>query len=177
MIWLKTREQFLIRWLPWDIIEESWVQMMRSIKPGLACDWVSRLWQRKVYWPEQAGPRNPCHGVKITFEEQCETIRRCLVMRDILCIFKRTPCLLSGEWIGVQHAVRRVYAIVQVRDWSKLTMAAVKNSAWVEIFLGALHENLLLDGLWEMREVIKVDIQVSSFETKWMTMLTHLLEN
>lgn len=131
MTWLKTREQFLINGFPemsLNKAESKWWEV---------CDLVSRLWQRKVYWPEQAGFRNPCHGVKITFGEHWETTRRCLVMGDTLCIFKRTPCLLSGEWIGVQHAVRRFYAIVQVRDWSERTMAVRKNSAWVWDILGS----------------------------------------
>lgn len=59
--------------------------------------------------------------------------------------------------------------------WMKV--AVLKDSAWVEIFWGAKHQDLFLHQMWEIREVIKVDIQVYGFEIKWMSMLMRLLEN
>lgn len=48
----------------------------------------------------------------------------------------------------------------------RMTVTVLKHSARVEIFWVTIYQDLFLDWMWDMREVIKDDIQVSGCKIK-----------
>lgn len=176
--WSKTREKILITWSLWEgVAEDCWDQLTGRIKPRLDCDPISRC-GCKIYSDRIGQGPKTWHGIEILFEEQWETIEGVT-----FCVFKgHSACwvenVLEGSKHRVKHTVRRFLVTVGLTGLRWVIVAEVENRAGLS-YLGSLTQDstqdLFLAWVWEMREVIKDEIQVSDFETKWMTMPMHLL--